>query len=83
MIHFYNYSFIDNKLQPAGQLRGRLTERLLAQGLLTPSMLLELRKEWGKSESNKGNESDYSDDENDSSPFSKKHRRISRKFKKF
>lgn len=26
--------------------RGRLTERLLAQGLLTPSMLQELRKEW-------------------------------------
>lgn len=26
--------------------RGRLTERLLAQGLLTPAMLQELRKEW-------------------------------------
>lgn len=26
--------------------RGRLTERLLAQGLLTPAMLEELRKEW-------------------------------------
>ncbi|XP_034487891.1 ATP-dependent RNA helicase SUV3 homolog, mitochondrial [Drosophila innubila] len=26
--------------------RGRLTERLLAQGLLTPGMLSELRKEW-------------------------------------
>ncbi|XP_043651567.1 ATP-dependent RNA helicase SUV3 homolog, mitochondrial isoform X1 [Drosophila teissieri] len=26
--------------------RGRLTERLLAQGLLTPGMLTELRKEW-------------------------------------
>lgn len=28
--------------------RGRLTERLLAQGLLTPSMLNELRREWDK-----------------------------------
>jgi len=27
--------------------RGRLTERLLAQGLLTPGMLSELRREWG------------------------------------
>lgn len=26
--------------------RGRLTERLLAQGLLTPQMLRDLRKEW-------------------------------------
>jgi len=26
--------------------RGRLTERLLAQGLLTPSMLQELQREW-------------------------------------
>jgi hypothetical protein len=26
--------------------RGRLTERLLAQGLLTPNMLQELRREW-------------------------------------
>ncbi|CAB3370056.1 Hypothetical predicted protein [Cloeon dipterum] len=28
---------------------GRLTERLLAQGLLTPNMLQELRKEWNQS----------------------------------
>ncbi|XP_018320341.1 ATP-dependent RNA helicase SUV3 homolog, mitochondrial [Agrilus planipennis] len=27
--------------------RGKLTERLLAQGLLTPKMLQELKKEWG------------------------------------
>lgn len=26
--------------------KGRLTERLLAQGLLTPNMLDELQKEW-------------------------------------
>lgn len=30
----------------AATTRGRLTERLLAQGLLTPAMLQELRKEW-------------------------------------
>ncbi|XP_030768265.1 ATP-dependent RNA helicase SUV3 homolog, mitochondrial isoform X2 [Sitophilus oryzae] len=28
--------------------RGRLTERLLAQGILTPTMLNELKKEWNK-----------------------------------
>jgi len=28
--------------------KGRLTERLLAQGLLTPNMLDELQKEWVK-----------------------------------
>lgn len=37
--------------------KGRLTERLLAQGLLTPAMLRELQKEW-----NQQNNSD-SDDE--------------------
>nr|CAD7432714.1 unnamed protein product [Timema monikensis] len=39
--------FRDNKLverSPIG--RGKLTERLLAQGLLTPNMLHELRQEW-------------------------------------
>lgn len=30
--------------------RGRLTERLLAQGLLTPSMLQELQTEWKKTD---------------------------------
>ncbi|KAG5884851.1 hypothetical protein JTB14_036087 [Gonioctena quinquepunctata] len=29
--------------------KGRLTERLLAQGILTPNMLQELKKEWNKS----------------------------------
>ena len=28
--------------------RGKLTERLLAQGILTPTMLNELKKEWNK-----------------------------------
>lgn len=65
-------------------MRGRLTERLLSQGLLTPSMLQELRKEWSSSTKKK----DQSDDEDNnlSSPFSKKpHRRpyLARKFKKF
>nr|CAD7591475.1 unnamed protein product [Timema genevievae] len=32
--------------QKQSYLRGRLTERLLAQGLLTPNMLHELRQEW-------------------------------------
>ncbi|CAO1442803.1 unnamed protein product [Diamesa hyperborea] len=63
-----NYYYKDHKASP---LRGRLTERLLAQGLLTPSMLQELRKEWdvqGPTRSPPG-----SDDED--SPFSKKARR--------
>lgn len=34
--------------------RGRLTERLLAQGLLTPSMLNELRREWDKQANKSG-----------------------------
>lgn len=63
-------------------LRGRLTERLLAQGLLTPSMLQELRKEWDQSNANKESENE-SDDDHDNSPFSKKHRRLNRKLKKF
>lgn len=33
-----------NKSESVG--RGRLTERLIAQGLLTPHMLQELKKEW-------------------------------------
>jgi hypothetical protein len=28
--------------------KGRLTERLLAQGLLTPNMIDELHREWNK-----------------------------------
>jgi ATP-dependent RNA helicase SUPV3L1/SUV3 len=69
-------------------LKGRLTERLLAQGLLTPSMLQELRKEWDRS-SNKGSDH-HSDDESDrNSPFARKQqrdhhlRRFIRKTKKF
>jgi len=40
-------SFIGTKNSEKPQVgRGRLTERLLAQGLLTPNMLQELRREW-------------------------------------
>ncbi|KRT80085.1 helicase, partial [Oryctes borbonicus] len=42
--------------------RGKLTERLLAQGLLTPNMLQELRKEW-KQGGNKSNEEGGDDDD--------------------
>lgn len=48
-------------------MRGRLTERLLAQGLLTPSMLQELKKEWDKSEKST-RASNLSDDEDDEPP---------------
>ncbi|CAH1988276.1 unnamed protein product [Acanthoscelides obtectus] len=37
--------------------RGRLTERLLAQGILTPTMLQELKKEWNR-KSEKGSSQD-------------------------
>lgn len=33
-------------------MRGRLTDRLLQQGLLTPSMLEELKNEWNQQEKN-------------------------------
>ncbi|XP_063227571.1 ATP-dependent RNA helicase SUV3 homolog, mitochondrial [Bacillus rossius redtenbacheri] len=36
--------------------RGKLTERLLAQGLLTPNMLQELRKEWKQSDADDSTE---------------------------
>lgn len=45
--------------------RGRLTERLIAQGLLTPHMLQELRREWNQQGKNKP-------DDNDGSSGSKK-----------
>lgn len=62
-----------------------MTERLLAQGLLTPSMLQELRKEWDRS-SRKESESDGEDERDHNSPFAKKKPRrvnIGRKLKKF
>lgn len=45
----YNYSkrITSYRETPiVSQSKGRLTERLVAQGLLTPSMLHELRNEW-------------------------------------
>uniref|UniRef100_A0A1B6D0T0 ATP-dependent RNA helicase SUV3 homolog, mitochondrial n=1 Tax=Clastoptera arizonana TaxID=38151 RepID=A0A1B6D0T0_9HEMI len=47
--------------------RGRLTERLISQGLLTPHMLQELRREWNQQNSSSPN---YEED-----PCSKKGRR--------
>ncbi|XP_055692792.1 ATP-dependent RNA helicase SUV3 homolog, mitochondrial [Lutzomyia longipalpis] len=43
-----------------GTIRGRLTERLLAQGLLTPAMLQELKREW-----NEGPKQTSTDDDDD------------------
>lgn len=44
-------------------MHGRLTERLLAQGLLTPSMVQELKTEWDKSSKR------HSDSDDDQRPF--------------
>lgn len=66
------------------QLRGKLTERLIAQGLLTPNMLQELKKEWDSAQSQSTNNrysSDDDDDDDDPSPF-KKYQRRSKRFKK-
>lgn len=52
---FY-YLFSDSKLSDIG--KGRLTERLLAQGILTPNMLQELKKEWNKHNENSSSEPD-------------------------
>lgn len=41
---YYLISFIEPRIPSSS--RGRLTDRLIAQGLLTPGMLSELRKEW-------------------------------------
>ncbi|XP_064552930.1 ATP-dependent RNA helicase SUV3 homolog, mitochondrial isoform X1 [Drosophila montana] len=69
--------------------RGRLTERLLAQGLLTPGMLSELRKEWDaqhhsqpQAASSLKDSQEYntdSDDDDNCSANSKKTRRKRRK----
>lgn len=50
-------------------MRGRLTERLLAQGLLTPAMLQELKREWNQQGS------DTNDEDNDKTNNSSKYRR--------
>lgn len=38
-----------------GNTRGRLTDKLIAQGLLTPKMLKQLKQELGKDDSKKEN----------------------------
>lgn len=58
------YFFIDK----SAPLRGRLTERLLAQGLLTPNMLQELKKEWDKAEHKSRSSYSNNDDDVDDSP---------------
>ncbi|XP_024942536.1 ATP-dependent RNA helicase SUV3 homolog, mitochondrial isoform X2 [Cephus cinctus] len=58
--HYYRGIKKDSGANVVG--RGRLTERLLAQGLLTPNMLQELRREW----TNAKNGDDHSN--TDSSP---------------
>ena len=59
--------FTDNKAAP---MRGRLTERLLAQGLLTPNMLQELKKEWDQS-AKPSRYSNSDDEDDDTSPYKK------------
>lgn len=48
------FFFVDTKLSAIG--KGRLTERLLAQGILTPNMLQELKKEWDNNSSDPDDE---------------------------
>lgn len=55
--------------------RGRLTERLLAQGLLTPAMLKELKREWDNTAVGSGSD----DDDDDGRPRSNKNKGRRRK----
>ncbi|XP_054731967.1 ATP-dependent RNA helicase SUV3 homolog, mitochondrial [Anastrepha obliqua] len=62
--------------------RGRLTERLLAQGLLTPGMLSELRKEWDaqqQSLAQPAGDNPFEDDDDSNNSAYKKMRRKRRK----
>lgn len=73
----YLYFPTDSRSAP---LRGRLTERLLAQGLLTPNMLQELRKEWNQgSRSNSFQSNSDDEDDDDPSPFKKLRRKRPKK----
>lgn len=59
--------------------RGRLTDRLLAQGLLTPRMLNELRKEWdAQQQSYDSQHSNHNDSDNDEEG----HKKLRRKRRK-
>ncbi|XP_017482881.1 PREDICTED: ATP-dependent RNA helicase SUV3 homolog, mitochondrial [Rhagoletis zephyria] len=59
--------------------RGRLTERLLAQGLLTPGMISELRKEWDAQQQSlaqpTGDISSDEDDEGNNNAYKKMRRK--------
>lgn len=44
----YALFYLEPRTSVAG--RGRLTDRLLAQGLITPAMLDELRNEWSRTD---------------------------------
>lgn len=47
-------------------VRGRLTDRLIAQGLLTPGMLSELRREWDAQQQNLASKSSQNELNSDS-----------------
>lgn len=63
------YSYLEPRASSSYSMRGRLTERLLAQGLLTPAMLQELKREWNQQGS------DTNDEDNDKTNNSSKYRR--------
>ncbi|XP_001359616.3 ATP-dependent RNA helicase SUV3 homolog, mitochondrial [Drosophila pseudoobscura] len=71
--------------------RGRLTDRLLAQGLLTPGMLSELRKEWdaqqvgqaaAASTSSKESQESPTDDSDDEDSYPGSYKKTRRKRRK-
>lgn len=63
--------------------RGRLTDRLLAQGLLTPGMLSELRKEWDAQSSPSSKEAqEPASDSDDEDNYSGKGGKLRRKRRK-
>lgn len=84
--------FINNIEPQITSARGRLTDRLIAQGLLTPGMLSELRREWDtqqqtlayknsqKEVASDSNTDSESDSEGDNDEFG--HKKIRRKRKK-
>ncbi|XP_049859048.1 ATP-dependent RNA helicase SUV3 homolog, mitochondrial isoform X2 [Schistocerca gregaria] len=74
-IHQQKHSYLRGRKSGSSQLmgHGKLTERLLAQGLLTPSMLQELKKEWSQQTYN---------DDSDDDPTGKQPTKRSRRKKK-
>ncbi|XP_037946782.1 ATP-dependent RNA helicase SUV3 homolog, mitochondrial [Teleopsis dalmanni] len=66
-------------------MRGRLTERLLAQGLLTPAMLSELRKEWDRQQHSleeRNFSNTFDDNEDDNEYNDSTHKKFRRKRRK-